>query len=341
MATEIKVWQLIDGQLREIQNDDLAAEHQEKDLEQWIERDPSLLGSKLLVIARQYEIPGVGRLDLLCIDEKGVLVIVEFKRDLTNRDTIAQALDYASWLDSASANEIQNCAETYLEAPLSDAFLTCFGTELQSVSPQNHRVLVVAPKLDSSAERIINYLAERHGVDVNAVFFRYAKTRTGEEILIRTVLVPDSIRITSGPARHKPTVAQLLTLANDRKISPLVEVLRTMSPLLGEEPTSTYKGSFRYWYGGRMVCGVNVAGGRYEAPQGELDVWIPVAKLAEVSGTQETEIRQALKHDFSVTEGGTTDYVLRLNDTKKAAELVQRIRAWLAGRAARANAVSG
>jgi RecB family endonuclease NucS len=90
MGTEIKVWQLTDGGLNEIQDDDLAAAHVEKDLEGWIEKDTSLLGTKLLVIGRQYDIPGVGCLDLLCIDETGTLVVVEFKRDSTSREAVAQ-----------------------------------------------------------------------------------------------------------------------------------------------------------------------------------------------------------------------------------------------------------
>ncbi|MGZ4871096.1 MAG: endonuclease NucS domain-containing protein, partial [Candidatus Angelobacter sp.] len=106
MGTEIKVWQLTNGELHEIEADDLSATYREKDLEEWIERDPSLLGSKLLVIGRQYDIPNVGRLDLLCVDETGTLVLVEFKRNLTNRETVAQVLDYASWLDAASEAEI-------------------------------------------------------------------------------------------------------------------------------------------------------------------------------------------------------------------------------------------
>ena len=62
MGTEIKVWQLTNGQLHEIQDDDLAASHREKDLEEWIAKDPSLLGTKLLIIGRQYETETGGRL---------------------------------------------------------------------------------------------------------------------------------------------------------------------------------------------------------------------------------------------------------------------------------------
>src|SRR5687768_3232374 len=84
MGTEIKIWQVNEDKLGEITADSLANDHYEADLEDWIEKDTSLLGSKLLVIGRQIDIPNVGQLDLLCIDENGALVVVELKRDKTN-----------------------------------------------------------------------------------------------------------------------------------------------------------------------------------------------------------------------------------------------------------------
>ncbi len=330
MGTEIKAWQLIDGQLREIQEDDFSTTHLEKDLEEWIERDPSLLGAKLLVIGRQHDIPNVGQIDLLCIDETGALVLVEFKRSLTNRETVAQILDYASWLDAATAAEINDCALNYLEAPLSDAFVERFGNELQPLTPQNHRMIVVAPKLDSSAERIINYLAERYKMNINAVFFRYAKTKQGDEILIRTVLVPEAVRPPSA-SRKTPTVAELLAWASDRKIAKLVEICRTLSPEGVEKRAPAFGGSFRYWFKDRMIFGVNVAGEMCKplpAP-GELDVWIPVPTLADVVVVPKEEIREALKQDFAAIEKGMTDCVVRLKSLEQARKLVSLIRAWV------------
>jgi RecB family endonuclease NucS len=128
------------------QEDDLSAAHQEKELEEWIAENPSLLGSNLLVIGRQYDIPNVGRLDLLCIDEAGVLVLVKFKRDLTNREAVAQVLDYTSWLNTATEEEINACVFEYPDNKrLEDAFAERFGTELQGITQQKHRLLVVAP----------------------------------------------------------------------------------------------------------------------------------------------------------------------------------------------------
>ena len=38
------------------------------DIQEWIEKTPSILGEELLVIAKEYELPSRTRLDLLAID---------------------------------------------------------------------------------------------------------------------------------------------------------------------------------------------------------------------------------------------------------------------------------
>src|SRR5690242_4937243 len=69
----------------------------ERRLEEWIERDPGLLDSGLVVVGRQMRLDA-GPLDLLAIDPQGRWVIVEIKRGAVRRDAIAQVLDYASCL---------------------------------------------------------------------------------------------------------------------------------------------------------------------------------------------------------------------------------------------------
>src|SRR5271170_1347567 len=99
MGTEIKVWQISDGHVRAVEEAALASGHLESELENWIVECPDILGDDLLIIARQKYVPGVGQLDLLAIQSNGELVIVELKRDKAPREAVAQALDYASWLD--------------------------------------------------------------------------------------------------------------------------------------------------------------------------------------------------------------------------------------------------
>jgi len=71
---------------------------QEKQLEDLIEADPSVLGAPLLIIGRQVPTAHGQFIDLLALDESGHVHILELKRDKTPRDVIAQVLDYASWV---------------------------------------------------------------------------------------------------------------------------------------------------------------------------------------------------------------------------------------------------
>src|SRR5436190_15122418 len=66
-----------------------------RSLEDWIARDPSLVVEGLKVVGKQITLEG-GRLDLLGVDPQGLWTVVEIKRGLLYRDTVAQALDYAS-----------------------------------------------------------------------------------------------------------------------------------------------------------------------------------------------------------------------------------------------------
>jgi len=205
MATEIKIWEIEGKKISPVEDTSLAAQHLEDELEDWIIQVPDVLGDDVLVIDRQRDIPGVGRLDLLCIDKTGKLIIVELKRDRSPREAVAQALDYASWLDDADPEGILAHAKEYLRAELPELFEEHFHTEMPDIIPQNHRLLIVASRLDSSAERIVNYLGERYGVEFNVLLFKYARLTTGREVLVRTVLLPESTRASAARAQATRT----------------------------------------------------------------------------------------------------------------------------------------
>jgi hypothetical protein len=168
----------------------------------------------------------VGRLDLLCIDENSQLVLIELKRGQSPREAVAQTLDYGSWLDTAREDVIQANAKEYLGQSLEDAFSDHFGTELTPISPQTHKILLVASGLDTSAERIVNYLSERYSVPINAVFFKYVKLKNGDEMLVRSVLVSEELAEARSSRKLKPTGAELDAMAANRHIVEIVEKFR-------------------------------------------------------------------------------------------------------------------
>jgi len=335
VGTEIKVWQIFDNHIKAVEETALASEHLESELETWIVECPDILGEDLLIIAKQKYVQGVGQLDLLAIQPSGELVIVELKRDKAPREAVAQALDYASWLDKISEADLLEIAEDHLHGPLSDAFEDKFGKEMPAISAHNHRILLVGSALDAAAERIINYLAQRHSVNLNAVFFRYVKLSSGQEILARSVLVAESVLQSATPSRRKQNVSELLTTASARQVLPMVEAFRALGKdekYAYEQASTSYEGSFRYWreYPAgkwKMVLGVNVSGRRKDSPIGQLDVWIPIATLAQVLGLSDIRVKEML-NKLPILEMKGADAIVRLKDERSAREVTKQIEDW-------------
>jgi hypothetical protein len=351
MPTQIKVWEIDGARIVAPDNAVFAESHKENQLEDWIEQNPEILGESLLVIARQLTIPNVGRLDLLCMDSSGKLVIVELKRDMVPRQAVAQGLDYASWLNAASEDEILGHANQYLreqtadsEHTLADAFKDEFEAELPEWVCQNHRILLVAAGLDDSAERIINYLAQKQ-IGINAVFFNYFELSDKKQILVRSVLVPDSVKPSRPSVGSELTEADLMSMANQKRTVELVNISRRVKEFW-EERTNYYGtagGSFRYRVDGRIVYGINVSGelANPTPPAGELDVWISTDKLAQVSGVPEENIKQSLSKVSQPFAAGRMKFVIRLRSTKEAEALVGLLREINAGRVQKSRAAVG
>jgi hypothetical protein len=78
----------------------------ERDIEGWLADKPNLLlpNEQLLVIARS--VAGQSMADILALDALGRLVIVEIKRDWSDRSTVGQLLEYAARLRTTSFEEL-------------------------------------------------------------------------------------------------------------------------------------------------------------------------------------------------------------------------------------------
>ena len=171
MGAEVHLWQVAENeQLSEITAAPLDLESR---LQEWLARDISILDPTLLVIGREVETDFGGFIDILCIDAEGDLVIVELKRDRTPREITAQALDYASWVTGLSNDRVTAIADDYLDAGLESKFTARFGVELPETLNGDHRILVVGSQIDPSSERIMRYLSDEHGVNINAATFQY------------------------------------------------------------------------------------------------------------------------------------------------------------------------
>lgn len=173
MPVQMNLWEIADGYPTEIKAIQLDFEQR---LEGWIVQDPSLLGLDVLIIGRQVPTEYGGRIDLLGIDRQGNLVVIELKRDKTPRDVVAQVLDYATWVKRLTYNEIDALASANLGASITVAFSGHFDQSIPDTLNSDHSMLIVASEFDDASERIVQYLASEHQVNINAVFFSFFKS---------------------------------------------------------------------------------------------------------------------------------------------------------------------
>jgi hypothetical protein len=211
--------------------------------------DISVLDPGLLVIGREVETDFGGFIDILCVDEGGDLVIVELKRDKTPREITAQALDYASWVVNLSNERVTLIAEEYLGGDLEEAFRRRFGSELPETLNGDHRILVVGSEIDASSERIIRYLSDTHGVNINAATFQYFQPADGSELLARVFLIERSeveLRArTKGTSKRRPNLSydELSKLAAEAGVSDLYDyAMAALEPLLQRHTTRSSLG---------------------------------------------------------------------------------------------------
>lgn len=142
-------------------------------LETMIVSAPSLLSDEWMLIGRQESTGLGGQVDLLAIAPDGSIVLIELKRDRTPREVVAQALDYASWVERLRAEEIAAIYGRFSNGgSLASDFRDRFGQDLdEDTLNETHQIVVVSAQLDDSTERIIGYLSDRD-VAINVLCFQ-------------------------------------------------------------------------------------------------------------------------------------------------------------------------
>jgi hypothetical protein len=195
MATRIKTWEIINDELKEIEESLVNAERKEKDhLEKWIKTNSKILGEDILIIGEQVFTKS-GPLDFLGIDSSGNLVIVELKRSRLPREALTQAIDYASDVSSWDMNKLNEVCLEYSNQSLEDIISEKFeGIELEElVINKAQRLLLVGFSVGESLSRMIEWLSSNYDIGINAIILNYIKTSSGDELLSKTVIIPEEI----------------------------------------------------------------------------------------------------------------------------------------------------
>ncbi|MDE2892184.1 MAG: endonuclease NucS [Chloroflexota bacterium] len=131
----------------------------EADLEEDLVRRPeALLSDPPRWIARQLHTSAKGVIDLLGIAQDGRLEIYELKVNRTGRQTMAQIIDYASWLDNEQLSELAArivTASNKNGIPLFEGF---DAFEERRLRPA--RLVIVAGEANAALQRMVEYVRQ-------------------------------------------------------------------------------------------------------------------------------------------------------------------------------------
>lgn len=253
MATEIKVWQIVNGTLENIKTSMIDAERKEtEDLEKWIKTNPAILGEDISLIGEQVQTKS-GPTDLLGIDQSGNIVIIELKRDRLPREALAQAVDYASDIASWDLERLNEVCLKFNGQSLED-FLNENITEVDIEDiplNKNQRMLLVGFSIEESLQRMIEWLSNNYGVSINAIVLKYIKTNNNEELLAKTVIIPEEVEkerskkgyiisISDEPGNYEPEELKelLIDYLSENRPTPR-RIRETLLPLCLQKTTVT------------------------------------------------------------------------------------------------------
>ena len=137
-----------------------------QDLQEWIAKEPSSLGEKLLIIQKEYAgwDKTKERLDLLALDENKNLVVIENKLDDSGKDVTWQAIKYASYCSTLKTEQIIQIFQEYLgttkkaEDELCDFYNVKGIDDLKFNAGNTQRIILVAANFSNEVTSSVMWL---------------------------------------------------------------------------------------------------------------------------------------------------------------------------------------
>jgi hypothetical protein len=225
------------GDFSEFKEEPFKSEHNEKTLESWLEKNPESIveDSSLLMIGRQVATNLGSYIDLLAVDKEGNIAILELKRDKTPRDTIAQALEYAGWVEGLEYEALEQIFRDYLDndtMSLLEYHRGYFKLEESNGISFNKEQRIVIVGYDISPEiRQSAVFLRKKGIRTTCVEFNYFKNSATEQLMTVDIVVgkEPTIKGRVQTERRQPTTKQKFLNDLDNSGYPIFSDILTLA----------------------------------------------------------------------------------------------------------------
>jgi hypothetical protein len=137
----------------------------EKDVENWIAGHPELVLPNEPVLVIGQSVAGQSMADVLALDNFGRLILIEIKRQLCDRETVGQLLEYAARMRNLTYDQLNQIAKRYRDwsgGELHKRFCEYFeGANIPAEKlGRDQRVLIVGSHSDKNLDSVITWLRQ-------------------------------------------------------------------------------------------------------------------------------------------------------------------------------------
>lgn len=215
----MRVFRIENNSLTSYREEDFKIDNVEKILEDWIENSPNAIfeNEEVLIIGRQVTTNLGKAIDLLGLDREGNTVVIELKRERTPRETVAQILEYASYIEDLTYDQLEKIDGDYLGEEglnLTEKHKTKFKLSNEEAVAFNkeQRLVIVGQNISKEIEQTSMFLNKK-GLEIYCIAFKYFKDKKGERIITSDFVVKKD-KTTGGSTESKPKIDKEKFLAN-------------------------------------------------------------------------------------------------------------------------------
>ncbi len=184
-----------EGTFKEYVRADFQTENREALLEDWLEKnsDNIVENDKLLIIGRQVTTNLGSFIDLLAIDRSGDVAVIELKRNRTPRETLAQALEYASFVENLGYEQLEGIFQIYIGdesvnlAQYHREYFVLTNDEA-SVFNNDQRLIIVGQKITPEIRQTSSFL-QMKGIQVTCIEFTFFRSNDGQHLFSTETII--------------------------------------------------------------------------------------------------------------------------------------------------------
>ena len=216
--------------------------------ETWVQdlvsdQSSGILGEPLLVISREFQgFSTKERPDILALDERGNVVVIELKRGKAGEDAATQSVKYAAYCSQMNPENVIEAFEGYFaehedefeEASAKDVLLQFFadtGTEMEHIN-RKQRIILVANEFDEKVSAVAVWLY-KNNVPLNCVKLGTYQGADGSVLITPEKYLPtpeiesyfDALRSEPEIGSGQPSIEQIEEGVTDRFVRGLVRGL--------------------------------------------------------------------------------------------------------------------